>query len=73
MRENAMMALKKDGYVFKYDFSLPLKHFNEVTEVVRERLKETNVKRVASFGHFGDGDTHLNITTKKFDQKVYDL
>lgn len=68
-----MLGLKKDGYVYKFDFSLPLKYYNEVVEVIRHRLRGTKVKRVASFGHFGDGNTHVNITTENFDQEVYDL
>ena len=61
-----------DGYVYKNDVSLPLKYYYELTEVARERLGD-KVIRVINYGHLGDGNAHLNITTKKFSQEVYDL
>ncbi|KAI6181919.1 FAD-binding PCMH-type domain-containing protein [Aphelenchoides besseyi] len=72
LRENASLALNFDGYVYKHDLSLPLDHFYELSDVVRERLKGTEFKRVVTFGHVGDGNTHLNVTAAKFDQKIYE-
>lgn len=72
LRENASLALNFDGYVYKHDLSLPLEHFYRLTEVVRERLKGSRAKRIVTFGHVGDGNTHLNVTAEQFDQEVYD-
>jgi FAD/FMN-containing dehydrogenase len=49
-----------------------LEHFYELTEVVRERLNGSKAKRIVTFGHLGDGNTHLNVTAEKFDQEIYD-
>ncbi|CAD5212593.1 unnamed protein product [Bursaphelenchus okinawaensis] len=72
IRENASLALNFDGYVYKHDVSLPLDHFYELSEVIRDRLKGTKAKRIVTFGHLGDGNSHLNITAKDFNQEVYD-
>uniref|UniRef100_A0A914DCM2 D-2-hydroxyglutarate dehydrogenase, mitochondrial n=1 Tax=Acrobeloides nanus TaxID=290746 RepID=A0A914DCM2_9BILA len=72
LRETATLALMHDGYVYKNDVSLPLKYYYELTDVVRERLGDKAI-RVINYGHLGDGNAHLNITTKKFSQEVYDL
>lgn len=72
MRENASLALNFDGYVYKHDLSLPLSHFYKLTDAIKERLKGSNAKRVVTFGHVGDGNTHLNVTAEKFDQDIYD-
>uniref|UniRef100_A0A915CNK7 D-2-hydroxyglutarate dehydrogenase, mitochondrial n=1 Tax=Ditylenchus dipsaci TaxID=166011 RepID=A0A915CNK7_9BILA len=49
LRENASVALNKDGYVYKHDFSLPLTHFYTLAEVVRQRLGD-KATRVVAFG-----------------------
>lgn len=72
LRENASLSLTSDGYCYKHDFTLPLAHFYELTTAVRQRLSG-KVKRVVTFGHVGDGNTHLNITTPEYNQEVYDL
>ncbi|CAD5218025.1 unnamed protein product [Bursaphelenchus xylophilus] len=41
-------------------------------EVIRDRLKGSKAKRVVTFGHLGDGNSHLNVTAEQFDQEVYD-
>uniref|UniRef100_A0A914UKG8 D-2-hydroxyglutarate dehydrogenase, mitochondrial n=1 Tax=Plectus sambesii TaxID=2011161 RepID=A0A914UKG8_9BILA len=71
LRENATLALMDDGYVFKHDISLPLKHYYRLTEAVRERVGSL-AKRVITYGHVGDGNTHLNVTASEFSQELYD-
>ncbi|KAL3120747.1 hypothetical protein niasHT_008039 [Heterodera trifolii] len=71
IRENCSLGLRQDGYVFKHDISLPLEHFYELTEQIRERLRETNVRRICTFGHLGDGNAHLNVTVPTFDEDIY--
>lgn len=36
LRENAAEAMKHVGYVYKQDFSLPIRHFYEVVEIARK-------------------------------------
>lgn len=67
-RELLPEAASKSGKVYKYDVSVPVAKFKEVTEAVRARLMEegvmrkegeeggeAKVKEVVGYGHFGDG------------------
>ncbi|CAD6195826.1 unnamed protein product [Caenorhabditis auriculariae] len=71
LRESCPLAVVRDGYVYKHDVSLPLPHFYALTEEMRRHCGDL-AKRVVTYGHLGDGNTHLNITSSKFDQKLYD-
>jgi len=71
LRERLAEALMKDGYCYKYDISLPLSVFYESILVMKERLGN-NVTRVVGYGHIGDGNMHLNITTPEYKQDVMD-
>ncbi|XP_074605436.1 D-2-hydroxyglutaric acid dehydrogenase [Brevipalpus obovatus] len=62
IRERIAEALLADGKCFKYDVSLQHEHFYELVEVMRERLKLADVKRVSGYGHIGDNNLHLGIT-----------
>ena len=68
-RELLPEAASKSGKVYKYDVSVPVAKFKEVTDAVRRHLddaglmwsstgkdKEPKVKEVIGYGHFGDGD-----------------
>ncbi|CAI5440843.1 unnamed protein product [Caenorhabditis angaria] len=70
VRESAPLATSRDGYVYKHDVSLPLEHFYELTEVVRRKFGG-KTKRIVTWGHLGDGNSHLNITSEKFDEELY--
>ena len=48
-----MEGLLYDGYVFKYDLSIPIKEFYPIVTVMRERLGE-NAVRVCGYGHVGE-------------------
>ena len=50
------------GAVFKYDLSLPLDAIPSLMDTMRVRLKEFDCL-VAGFGHLGDGNVHLAIST----------
>ena len=69
LRERIAESLLKDGYCYKYDISLPLSVFYDSITVMRERL-EGQVTRVVGYGHIGDGNMHLNITTPEYSQQV---
>ncbi|KAL7076786.1 hypothetical protein ACQ4LE_003929 [Meloidogyne hapla] len=72
IRESCPLAIRKDGYVFKHDFSLPLKYFYELPEAIRKQLNG-KAKRIISFGHIGDGNVHINVSIPEYDQQIYDL
>ncbi|UJR35447.1 hypothetical protein I4U23_028203 [Adineta vaga] len=65
IRERVPEALVADGYVFKYDFSLPPNRMYKLVEETQKRMKPfSNVNNVTGFGHLGDQNLHLNITVK---------
>ncbi|CAF0971661.1 unnamed protein product [Adineta steineri] len=65
IRERVSDALVADGYVFKYDFSLPTSRMYKLVEETEERMKQfSNVGNVTGFGHLGDQNLHLNVTVK---------
>ncbi|TMS34445.1 hypothetical protein L596_002037 [Steinernema carpocapsae] len=72
LRETAPLSITKDGYVYKFDVSLPLNHFYELSDAVKERCGD-KVHRVVTYGHMGDGNSHLNITTKEPSFEVENL
>ncbi|XP_064611962.1 D-2-hydroxyglutarate dehydrogenase, mitochondrial-like [Liolophura sinensis] len=72
LRERLAEALMHDGYCYKYDVSLPLSHFYELVEVMRERLGDKAVS-VVGYGHVGDCNLHFNATTREFDEEVMGL
>merc|ERR1712055_635839 len=72
LRERIAEALLKDGYCYKYDISLPLSVFYDSVTVMRERMEGKGATRVVGYGHVGDGNMHLNITTPEYSQEVMD-
>lgn len=72
LRERLAEALLRDGYCYKYDISLPLDVFYNSVIAMKERLG-SRVIRCIGYGHVGDGNMHLNITTKEYDDEVMKL
>lgn len=71
LRENIPEACSKEGAVYKYDLSIPLGDLYDIVEELRQRLKgHPLVKEVLGYGHIGDGNLHLNIAAKSYDQSV---
>ncbi|GMR49879.1 hypothetical protein PMAYCL1PPCAC_20074, partial [Pristionchus mayeri] len=68
LREESPIAAAKDGYIYKFDVSLPLEHFYRLTEETREKLMGR--ARVYCYGHLGDGNSHLNVTTDGEDEEL---
>ena len=58
MRERMAEALQHDGYVYKYDVSVPLNVFYDLVEDMRERLGDKCI-RCVGYGHVGDSNLHL--------------
>ncbi|KAI4466384.1 d-2-hydroxyglutarate dehydrogenase mitochondrial [Holotrichia oblita] len=69
LRERITDGLLYDGYVFKYDLSLPIKQFYGIVTEFRERIGKDAV-RICGYGHVGDGNIHLNISVKEFTQDI---
>jgi len=68
LREDVSVALSQRGHVFKYDVSLRrLADMDLLVREMRERLRlrgwaELDVETVG-YGHIGDGNLHLNVST----------
>lgn len=69
LRDQISSAILSDGYVFKYDVSLPLPDYYRLVPQLRERLGD-DVIRVIGYGHVGDGNIHINISVKSYSQEV---
>lgn len=68
IREGITEALQKAGAVYKYDFSLPVDKMYNLVEEMRIRLGQT--AQVVGYGHLGDANLHLNISTPVYDDSV---
>ncbi|XP_070278721.1 D-2-hydroxyglutarate dehydrogenase, mitochondrial [Myotis yumanensis] len=65
LRERITEALTRDGYVYKYDISLPVDRLYNLVTDLRARLG-SQAKHVVGYGHLGDGNLHLNVTAEAF-------
>jgi D-2-hydroxyglutarate dehydrogenase len=76
LRERLAEALTKDGYNYKYDISLPLNRMYDLVIELRKRLDQlqssNRYKRCIGYGHLGDGNLHLNITSPKYNELLFD-
>lgn len=66
LRESLPEAWLKaaNGGGLKYDFSLPLSAFSEITLKAREKVSDLDGVEVVAWGHIGDGNVHLNIAVR---------
>lgn len=62
MRERVTEALTHDGFTYKYDISLPVERIYQLVTDMRQHLGK-RAKSVVGYGHVGDGNLHLNITS----------
>uniref|UniRef100_A0A5F8H691 D-2-hydroxyglutarate dehydrogenase, mitochondrial n=1 Tax=Monodelphis domestica TaxID=13616 RepID=A0A5F8H691_MONDO len=65
LRERITEALSCDGYVYKYDISLPVEKLYDIVIDIRSRLGQS-AKSVVGYGHLGDGNLHLNVTAEAY-------
>ncbi|KAK0621171.1 hypothetical protein B0T17DRAFT_508544 [Bombardia bombarda] len=81
-REGITEALGHLGGVYKYDVSIPLKEMYQLVEDTRARvdaaglLGDTDdhpVRAVVGYGHMGDSNLHLNVSTRRFDKRVEEV
>lgn len=70
VRESIAEALLGDGEgCFKYDISLPLHSMYNIVDTMRERFGD-RVNRVVGYGHFGDGNLHMNLVAPTYDREL---
>lgn len=72
IRERMAEGLMHDGYCYKYDVSLPLQKFYDLVSDMRDRMGE-KATRVVGYGHVGDGNLHLNVTSPQYSHEVMNL
>jgi len=66
LREGISDAMTTSGYVYKYDVSLPLNRMYELVEETRVRMQLHGFNataEAAGYGHLGDANLHLNVTS----------
>eukprot|EP00931_Biecheleriopsis_adriatica_P047953 TRINITY_DN27683_c0_g2_i2.p1 TRINITY_DN27683_c0_g2~~TRINITY_DN27683_c0_g2_i2.p1 ORF type:complete len:167 (+),score=46.09 TRINITY_DN27683_c0_g2_i2:532-1032(+) len=66
LREGVSDAMTQAGYVYKYDVSLPLPRMYELVEAARQRIEAagfSETAKAAGYGHLGDANLHLNVTS----------
>ncbi|XP_024970446.1 D-2-hydroxyglutarate dehydrogenase, mitochondrial isoform X3 [Cynara cardunculus var. scolymus] len=68
IREGVPEALMKAGAVYKYDLSLPVEKMYDLVEEIRIRLGAA--ANVVGYGHLGDGNLHLNVSTPQYDDTI---
>ncbi|KAL6060681.1 D-2-hydroxyglutarate dehydrogenase, mitochondrial [Balamuthia mandrillaris] len=71
LRESITEALSKAGAVYKYDLSLPIGGMYNLVEATRKRVG--NKGRVVGYGHVGDSNLHLNVSTPRYSDEVLSL
>ncbi|OQR86910.1 D-2-hydroxyglutarate dehydrogenase, mitochondrial precursor [Achlya hypogyna] len=69
IREDVPLALTAAGYVYKYDLSVPIDEYYAIVNDTRARLAHLNANVVA-YGHLGDFNIHLNVSTPAYDDAV---
>lgn len=70
LREHIAEALLHDGDgCFKYDISLPVDVMYEIVDMMREQYSD-KTNRIVGYGHFGDGNLHLNVVAPTYDKKL---
>jgi FAD/FMN-containing dehydrogenase len=68
IREDITVGLTAAGHVLKYDVSVPLDTMYDLVEDIRERVGDD--ARVLGYGHLGDSNLHLNVSTPTPNAKV---
>eukprot|EP00879_Flechtneria_rotunda_P026430 GHRR01028181.1.p1 GENE.GHRR01028181.1~~GHRR01028181.1.p1 ORF type:complete len:484 (+),score=127.00 GHRR01028181.1:517-1968(+) len=63
VREGVTEALSRRGATYKYDLSIPTQQMYGLVEVVRKRVCHLPDIKVVGYGHVGDGNLHLNVSS----------
>lgn len=84
-RESISEISGKGGYVYKYDIGMNIENVYHVVEAIRDYYSSLNmykcgpdslIKYIVGYGHVGDGNLHINISTEdvwqqKMENTVY--
>uniref|UniRef100_A0A146MBK1 D-2-hydroxyglutarate dehydrogenase, mitochondrial n=1 Tax=Lygus hesperus TaxID=30085 RepID=A0A146MBK1_LYGHE len=71
LRERAAEASCKEDYLYTYDITLPLISFYDAVGVLKQRLAPFGSEaKVSGFGHLGDGNLHLDITSPTYSDRL---
>jgi D-2-hydroxyglutarate dehydrogenase len=75
LRERIAESLIRNGYNYKYDISLPLRNMYDLIRDLRRRFEANNASfnHCVGYGHLGDGNIHLNITSREYDERLFNL
>lgn len=74
LRERVAESMVKDGtYCYKYDLSLDLSVFYDLVLEVRKRVSHIPHAFVVGYGHVGDSNLHLNVSSPEFDPHILSL
>eukprot|EP00117_Sycon_ciliatum_P010257 scpid48151/ scgid12226/ D-2-hydroxyglutarate dehydrogenase, mitochondrial len=65
LRENIAVALLRDGVQHKFDISVPVECMYDLVEIMRKRVHGLGAVSCVGYGHLGDGNLHLNITSRE--------
>ncbi|KAL6345360.1 hypothetical protein AAG906_015843 [Vitis piasezkii] len=68
IREGIPESIMKAGAVYKYDLSIPVEKMYDLVEEMRVRLGHS--AKVMGYGHLGDSNLHLNISTPQYDDAI---
>ncbi|CAB3243791.1 unnamed protein product [Arctia plantaginis] len=72
LRESIAGASLKSGYIFKYDVSIPQKHYYDLVPILKKRMGGRAVS-VYGYGHVGDGNIHINVVVPEYNSEVASL
>lgn len=63
VREGITESLVRRGAVYKYDLSMPTHKMYELVQLVRQRVAHLPGVKAVGYGHVGDGNLHLNVSS----------
>eukprot|EP00672_Neobodo_designis_P004929 CAMPEP_0174856640 /NCGR_PEP_ID=MMETSP1114-20130205/36144_1 /TAXON_ID=312471 /ORGANISM="Neobodo designis, Strain CCAP 1951/1" /LENGTH=444 /DNA_ID=CAMNT_0016091445 /DNA_START=24 /DNA_END=1354 /DNA_ORIENTATION=- len=69
LRETLPVKLASMGPIYKFDLSFQREHFFDIVPKVREMVPPSVL--VTGYGHFGDGNVHLNIVDRAGTQDAH--
>jgi FAD/FMN-containing dehydrogenase len=72
IREACNPSVSRNGYVYKYDISIPIEEYMEIAAEVKASLSRNASfpqTLVCVWGHIADGNAHVNVVTPSLFQK----
>ncbi|XP_049857866.1 D-2-hydroxyglutarate dehydrogenase, mitochondrial isoform X1 [Schistocerca gregaria] len=73
LRERMAEALQLDGHLYTCDVTVPLQHYYSLVPILKSHLQKSTALRISGFGHLGDGNLHLNVTSKQYEHDLDSL